>query len=135
MISEAIAKQNNGSVEVLEPSDLKLQPIVTGPTCPTRPLSDLLNNILKLFILHVKNYVRDNVDFLEPCSRVNNENTILATFDVMRLYIYIPHAYGLEALSYWIDKPPGSLHERFSKQFVLESARLILENSNCKFNG
>ena len=38
LISEAIAKQNNEYVEVLEPSDLKLRHIVAGPTCPTRPL-------------------------------------------------------------------------------------------------
>ena len=33
LISEATAKQNNEYVEVLEPSDLKLRPIVPGPTC------------------------------------------------------------------------------------------------------
>ena len=54
MISEAVAKQNNKYVEVLELSDLKLQPIVAGLTCPTQSLSDLLDKILKSFILHVK---------------------------------------------------------------------------------
>ena len=37
-------------------------------------------------------------------------------------------------MSYWIDKRPGTLQERFNKQFVLESARLILKNNNRKFN-
>ena len=60
--------------------------------------------------------------------------TILATFDVVDLYTNIPHAYGLEALYYQIDKHPGSLHERFNKEFVLESVTLILENNNCKLN-
>ena len=32
LISEAIAKQNTKYVEVLEPNDLKLRPIVAGPT-------------------------------------------------------------------------------------------------------
>ena len=41
LISEVIAKQDNEYVEVVEPSDLKLWPIVAGPTCPTRLLSDL----------------------------------------------------------------------------------------------
>ena len=59
--------------EVLEPSELK--PIVAGPLCPTRPLSDLLDEILKPFNLLVKTYVRDNIDLLDRCSRVNNENT------------------------------------------------------------
>ena len=44
------------------------------------------------------------------------------------IYIYIvyislhtnfPHAYCLEALSYRIDKNPGSLHENLNEQFVL----------------
>ena len=73
--------------------------------------------------MHVRSYVRDNKDFSERCSRVNNEKTILATFDITSLYINILHAYGLEDLSYWIDKHPGSLHERFNKQFVSESAK------------
>ena len=47
--------------------------------------------------------------------RVNNKNTILATFEVIRFYTNILHAHELEALSYWIDKHAGSLHERFSK--------------------
>ena len=64
-ISEAIAKQNNEYVEVLESRDLKLQPIAAGPTCPTRPLNDLLDKIIKPFILLFKSYVRDNVVFLE----------------------------------------------------------------------
>ena len=59
--------------EVLEPSELKT--IVAGPLCPTRPLSDLLDEILKPFNLLVKTYVRDNIDLLDRCSRANNENT------------------------------------------------------------
>ena len=49
-------------------------------------LSDLLDKILKPIILHAKSYVRDNIGFLERCSRVNNGNAILATFDVISLY-------------------------------------------------
>ena len=60
--------------------------------CPTRPLSGLLNKILKPFILHVKAMLKDNIDFLERWSRVNAENTILATFDVVRLHTNILHA-------------------------------------------
>ena len=53
-ISEAIAKQNNKYVEILEPSDLKRWHIVASPTCPTLPLSDLLDKIPKPFILLLK---------------------------------------------------------------------------------
>ena len=104
--------------------------IVSGSTCPTRPLIDLLDNILKPSIFHVKSYGRDKIDFWECYCRVNSRNTILATF----IYTDILHAYRLEALYYRIDKHSGSVHQRFSKQFVLELARFILENNNCKFN-
>ena len=60
MISEPNAKKYKEYVEVLEPSDLKLKPIVAGPTCPTRPLRDLLDKILKAFVFYVKSYVRNN---------------------------------------------------------------------------
>ena len=121
LISQAIAKQNNKYVEVLEPSDFKLRSVAAGPTYPIRPLSGLLDNIFKPFILHVNSNVRENIDFLERCSRVKNENTIFMTFDVISLYINTPHAYELEALSYWIDKHPGSLHKRFSKTICIRS--------------
>lgn len=71
MISEANARQDSEYLEVLEPSRLKVRPIVAYRTCRTRPLSDLLE-ILEPFILHVKSYVRDDIDFFERCSRVNN---------------------------------------------------------------
>ena len=97
LISEAIATQNNEYVEVLEPSDLKLWPVVAGPTCPTWPSSHLLDRILKPSMLHAKHYVRDNIDFLERCSIVNSKNTILATFDLIILHTNIPQPYGIEA--------------------------------------
>ena len=50
------------------------------------------------------------------------------------MYTSIPHDYGLEAISFWIEKHPDSLHSRFSKGFVLESIKIILENNNCTFN-
>ena len=43
-------------------------------------------------------------------------------------------ALKLEALSFWMEKHPDSLHWRFSKGFVLESIKIILENDDCTFN-
>ena len=60
LISEPNAKKYKEYVEVLEPSDLKLRPIVAGPTCPTRPLRDLLDKILNAFVFNVKSYGRNN---------------------------------------------------------------------------
>ena len=63
-ISEAIQNQNDEYIEIFEPSDLTVRPIVGGPNCPTRPLSELIDIILKPFLVHIKSYVRDNLDFL-----------------------------------------------------------------------
>ena len=52
----------------------------------------------------------------------------------MGLYSNIHHEYGLKAIGYWLHKFPGSLNPRFSKEFVLESSKFILENNNLKFD-
>ena len=59
------SKNNKKSmyVHIIEPLDFKLRPIVAGPICPTRPLSNI-DIFLKPSLLHVKCYVRDNFDFL-----------------------------------------------------------------------
>ena len=38
-INEAIQHHNNEYIEINEPVDLTVRPIVGGPNCPTRPLS------------------------------------------------------------------------------------------------
>ena len=55
-------------------------------------------------------------------------------FDVVNLYTNIPHTFELEALDYWLENHPESLHARFNKVFVLEYAQFILQNNNMKFN-
>ena len=75
-----------------------------------------------------------NLDFLSKCSRENYEDTLLVTFDVVNLYTNMPHTFGLEALDYWLENHPESLHARFNKEFVLECAKFILQNNNMKFN-
>ena len=63
LISEAMEEQNSECVSIFEPDDLKLPPIVSGAICPTRPLSYLIDKILKPFIIHVKSFIKDNIDF------------------------------------------------------------------------
>ena len=41
-IESAINTQNNEIIEISEPNDLKLRPIIGGPMCPTRKLSQLI---------------------------------------------------------------------------------------------
>ena len=115
LIQNAIKDKQKEYAHIIEPSDLTLRPIVAGPICPTRPLSNLIDILLKTFLLHVKSYVKDNLDFLSKCPRENYEDTLLVTFDVVNLYTNIPHTFGLEALDYWLKNHPESLHARFNK--------------------
>ena len=45
-INEAIQQQNNEYIEIHEPDDLTVRPIVGGPNWPTRPLSQLVKDKL-----------------------------------------------------------------------------------------
>ena len=129
-----IKEQQKEYVHIIEPLDLELRQIETGPICPTRPVSNLTDILLKPFLLHVKSYVKDNLDFLSKRSSENYEDTLLVTFDSVNLYTNIPHTFGLEALDYWLENHPESLHARFNKEFVLECVKFILQNKNIKFN-
>ena len=134
IIEEAIKHQNTECINILEPIDLKLRPIIAGPKCPTRPLSNLIDILIKPLLLHVKSYIKDNIDFLQKCSRINSTNTVLATFDVTSLYTSIPHNYGLEAIKYWLDKYRSSVNPRYSTSFILEAITFILTNNNFAFD-
>ena len=50
VIAAAIHSQNTEVVEVWEPSNLKLRPIVGGPNCSTRRLSYFLDTSLKPYL-------------------------------------------------------------------------------------
>ena len=86
IIQEAIQVQNSEYIKIYEPSDLTLRPIVAGPNCPTRRLSNLVDILLKPFLIHIKSYIKVNLDFLAKCSRENKWDTIFTTFDLVGLY-------------------------------------------------
>ena len=115
-------------------SHLTLRPIVAGTNCPTRRLSNLIDILLKPFLIHIKSYIKDNLDFLAKCSWENKWDNILTAFDVVGLYSNIPHEYRLEAIEYWLDRFPEPLHLRLSKKFVLECVKFILQNNNLNFD-
>ena len=71
IIQEAIQVQNSEYVKIYEPRDLTLRPIVAAPNGPTRRLSNLVDVLLKPFLIHIKSYTKDNLDFLAKFSREN----------------------------------------------------------------
>ncbi|MCG7879609.1 MAG: GIY-YIG nuclease family protein [Candidatus Thiodiazotropha endolucinida] len=128
-------KQINSSyVEVKEVGDLKLRPIVAGPSCLTHRLSNLLDIILRPYTKHVQSNLRDTTDFLNNLPNLVPTDTILASFDIESLYSNIPHDLGIQAVRFWLEKYPETLNGRFSNEFILDGVRLILENNTFSFN-
>ena len=126
LIQNLIKEQQKEYVHFIEPSNLKLMPIVAGSICPTRSLGNFKDIILKPFLLHVKSYIKDNLDFLSKWSKENYEDFLLVTHDIVNLYIKKPYPFRLEALHYWLENHPEYMHIRFKKEFVSEYAKFIL---------
>ena len=77
LITNAIKEQNSEVVSINESQDLKVRPIVGGPKCPTRKLSELIDALLKPFLKHVKSYIRDSIDFLNNVTEIPIETQLL----------------------------------------------------------
>ncbi len=133
-ISDICQNSVSSYVEVPAVNDLKLRPIIAGPTCQTHRLSEFIDTLLKPYTKHVKSYLRDTNDFLNALPQSVPPDTLLVSFDVESLYSNIPHTLGLEAVKYWLGKFPGTLHSRFSNDFILDAIKLILENNTFYFN-
>ena len=134
-INEKCKSANSGYVEITDKiSDLKLRPIVAGPSCHTHRLSNLIDILLRPYTEHVTSYLRDTTDFLNNLPDTIPKDTILTSFDIEALYSNIPHKLGLEAIKYWIEKYPNTLNSRFSKEFILDGIKFILENNIFCFN-
>ncbi|XP_062576664.1 uncharacterized protein LOC134238563 [Saccostrea cucullata] len=133
-IQNGIQEMSEPYIKLPRPTDLKLRPIVAGPSCPTQRLSNLLDIILKPFCKLVPSFIRDDMDFLNHIPESIEENTKLVSFDVTSLYTNIPHNLGLEAISFWIDKHPDVIQPRFSKEFILEGLKIVLQNNHFFFD-
>ena len=61
------------------------------------------------------------MDFLIKCQRDADENTETVTFDVISLYISVPHEFSLKVLDYVLTAYQEDLHLRFKMKFVLKT--------------
>ena len=133
-ITEAIQQQKTEVINILNPVDLKLRPIIAGPVCPTHRLSHFIDIILQPFAKEITAYVKDNFDVLRKLPKEVTDDTEMATLDVENLYGNITHEIGLEAVKFWLETCPREM-SRISNDFILSGIRLILENNTFHFNG
>lgn len=136
LVKEAVTNQNSDYVIIKSPNDLKFRPIVAGPVSPTSRLSHLVDCIIKDLPQYTKSYVRDDIHFLSRLNRSlpPDQDYALVTLDVESLYTNIDKDLGIEALNYWIEKLKDKIRSRFSKQFICEAIKIILENNVFHFD-
>ena len=87
-IKDAVQAQNSDYIKLPAPKDLKMRPIVAGPSSTTHRLSNLVDKILKPLCQKVPSYIRDDLDFLTQLPRDIQENALLVSFDTCGQFVY-----------------------------------------------
>ena len=135
IIKREIESNPSEYTEVHQPNDLKMRPIVAGPSCVTSRLSNFLDILLKPYLNHVKRYVKDSVDFLNKLPKESHEKEVLITLDVTNMYTNIDHNLAKEAIDFWLSTHPECLPRNIPKEFVLEALSIVSEFNTFTYNG
>ena len=116
------------------PADLKGRPIIAGPVAQTQRLSELIEKLFLALVMFLRSFVKDDWEFIRNFPRSVNFECELFPVDIVSLYTNIPHALGVEAVSYYFDKYRDKIPRRFTKEFMIESTLFILNNNNFFFD-
>ena len=111
------------------------RPIVGGPSFYTSGLSEMIDIILQPLVKLIPHIVRNSFDLLERINTETLDDVSLGTCDIKSLYTNISQDLALKAIDYWITRYSDSipLLQRFSKSFVLNALRIILEYNYFTF--
>ena len=136
-LKEILKSFNGDFLEITELPDLTFRFITAGPSAPTSKLSELIDMLLKPFLVTIPSYIRDTTDFLNKICKLktNYKNGRLITADIKSMYPSINRDLGYKAVRYFLAKYPDLLPKRFDVEFIIEALQIILENSNFQFNG
>ena len=134
-INEKVKEGKSDYVKMNLPLSLKTRPICGGPKAVTQGSSELLHKILSPLVPCMKSYIKDEWDFVRRFPNKISYKAVLLSCDIVSLYSSIPLDLGLEALEYWIDKLRSEIPARFTKDFILNLARFVLDNNFMEFDG
>ena len=99
-INEEIQKTKTEYISVILPTDMSFRPIIAGPVCVTSRLSNFLGILLKPYTIHIKSYIRDDIDFLDKIRKDIDASETMLTLDVTSMYTNIDNQLGVEAITY-----------------------------------
>ena len=107
--------------------------VVSNCGTPLEKASEFLDHHLKSLMQSVKSHVKDTSDFLRKIKELGKVpiGAILATADVVGLYLSIPHADGLDALS---EKLETFQDKKIAKEDLRKMAKFVLKNIFIEFN-
>ena len=101
-INEESHKTRTEYFSVTQPIDIRFRPIIAGPVCVTSRLSNFLDILLKPYIILIKTYIGDDIDFLDKIQKTINASETLLTLDVTSMYTNMDNQLGVEA-NFWGD--------------------------------
>ena len=103
--------------------------MLAGQIVQPEDLVIFLDTLLKLYLKHIKNYIRDSADFFKKCPRKVDPDTKIVTFDVTSLYSSIPNK-TLKASEYFLTTFKEEMNPRFNNK----AADFILKNNSWTFD-
>jgi hypothetical protein len=138
LIKDAIHTQNSEVIEIYQPQDLKVRPIIGGPISPTSHLSQLIDFLLQPFVLQLPSYTRDSMDLLRQelsWEKDEKEEYDLITMDIINMFMNVSESLGVKSVTHFVTKKPELLHPRFSLEFLVDAILLVLRNNVSFFDG
>ena len=134
VILDRIREAPSDYIQMDLPDDLKGRPINGDVNSVTHGLSSLLEKILKPLVPKMKSFIKDEFDFVDKIPRKVDAGVYAVSCDVTSLYTSIPVDLGIEAVDYWLRTLQPLVPGRFTREFVLEAIRFVLENNYFSFD-
>ena len=138
LIKDCVADVTGGYLFLTSPSDLSFRLIFGGPKNPCSGLANLVDILLKPYLIHVKSRLRDVFDLIKKIPSFAPEDLPfmeIISVDVKSMYENLTKNLGLPALRYYLTRYRNSLPSRFSVEFVVEAMTFVLDNNTGYFNG
>ena len=137
-IKKSLQKNPGVCLNLPCPSDLTLRVIFGGKSNPIVHMSNLIDILLKPFLILVKARVKDVMEFINRIPRFDPSSlpfVQLWSVDVSDMYASITENLILESISFWLTRYPTVLLKPFTLEFVREALTLLLDSNIGYFNG
>ena len=87
-------------------SSVSGRPVISNNSTATENISAFLDYHLKPLVIKVPHVLEDTRDFLTQITEIKDlpEDALLVSFDVVELYLHIPHEESIEIIKEFLNK-------------------------------